>query len=139
MAKLLFYFILMIHTQTFASGGVVCSVDDSQISFELSGGLSHGMPGRPFNVKGRLEFRDSVLNELSMGAIEDVAEFWNRNGELKFSIYNEDYPGDFKSVDLSVEVKHDEASESYIGYYQVRTSLKTGVQTLSGPISCSQE
>lgn len=137
----LVFLILIGFSPAHATGGVWCQVDDANISYEMSGVLSHGMPSRPFQMKGRLEFRDHSLQVANVGAISDVMDWWLRNKELKYSIYTEDFPGDYKTVELVFEGAYNEASDdgTFDGNYLVRVTTPAGEKTLSGKMSCGTE
>lgn len=125
-------------TSAFATGGYTCSVDDANIKFELSGTLSHGIPGLPWDEVGSLNFKDATLSEYAIPAIAKSSQFWLEDNELRILVYDEPQTQDFKSVKLVIKTQYEDET-GYTGTYQI--GLYNGVLpvNLSGAISCDLE
>ncbi|MBX9454913.1 MAG: hypothetical protein KL863_02145 [Rhizobium sp.] len=131
-----------------ATGGLGCSIDDSNLKFDFEAIFSYSDIGGLFQIRGELASKDKrtekSLQNLTL-ADADVKQQWFRGNDLKLMIYRET-EGDgvpFASVKLIVEATRPPDEEfGYEGKYMltVEPAVEGGVSqafTVEGKVGCT--
>lgn len=117
---------LMACQQAFASGGVHCSADADGVSFDVGGGVTHGMGGPLFSFEGRLEVKiPGVAGDLSQTvfAREHVTQYWLDGEDLRLLLYREregDKPHGYVELTIETTARPGDDGE---GFYDGRYGL----------------
>jgi hypothetical protein len=146
--------LLMLACQpAFASGGVHCSADAGGVSFDVGGGVTHGMGGPLFSFEGEVAITcDGIAADLgkTVFAREHVAQYWLDGEDLRLLLYREregDKPHGY--VELTIQTKArpgDDGEGFYDGRYELTVFDMTNENggegvTLKreGEVACSAE
>ena len=133
----------------FASGGLWCTVEDSQVAFSIESGITRGLGNPLFNFRGALAIKGTaVAADLRNSAftIDNLTQHWLDADEMKLQLFRErGGDGPVGEIDLLIETRAvDEAS--YEGRYAIRVSDMTGdtsgegtVVEITGTVSCGAE
>jgi hypothetical protein len=124
-------------SSAYASGGYLCVIDDANLKFEMGGGLSHSIPGGPWNESGSLELRDAALNKVfGMAQIKESHQFWQEGDDLNLLVYNEPTnTTKYSSLKLVIHTKY-AGDFSHQGQYTLELVDGGNVKTLSGSVTC---
>jgi hypothetical protein len=117
----LFLLLTMLACQpAFASGGIHCSAEAEGVSFDVGGGVTHGMGGPLFSFEGEVAVTaDDIAADLGKTgfAREHVAQYWLDGEDLRLLLYREregDKPHGY--VELTIETKA-RAGDDGEGFY----------------------
>lgn len=137
---------LTLITATFASatGGFDCTIEDENMSFFVSGSISHGMGGAILGYEATAEIKAEVVPEalrkpdLSAGLVHH----WLDYPELRLHFYAETTgDAEFSSLDLILKTEMTDEELTYAGDY--RLSVFDGVTgevfELTGKVTCGGE
>lgn len=131
-----------------ATGGLGCSIDDSNMKFDFEAVFSYSDIGGLFQIRGELAAKDArtykTLQKIALGDA-DLKQQWFRGNDLKLMIYRET-EGDgvpFASVKLIIEATRPPEEEfGYEGKYMltVEPAIEGGESqafTVEGKVACS--
>lgn len=127
-----------------ATGGLACSIDDSNLKLDFNGVYSHSIP-KIHAVSGEFQSKlPRTPRPLQRFALDssDLLQQWWQNNELKLLIYRETQGGDpFASVQLVIQTTGTSNEElRFAGNYQLRLwSAGDGGQTpitAAGKVAC---
>ncbi|MFK8249986.1 hypothetical protein [Ancylobacter terrae] len=129
-----------------ASGGFDCSASDGKVKLAVSGGVSRGLGGRPFNVEGTLEvLKAKVAADFRKVAFtgDDLAQNWLDGRELRLRLYREragDTPHGYVEIAIVTRAKDelDFAGTYTVEVYEADTG-SDGKVTIKGKVACSVE
>lgn len=128
-----------------ASGGFDCTAADARVKLAVSGGLSRGLGGRPFNVTGTLEVRKAkVAADFRTVAFtgEDLAQNWIDGRELRLRLYREREADPHGYVEIAIVTRAKDEID-FLGTYTVEiyeaATGSEGMVTLKGKVACSVE
>jgi hypothetical protein len=123
----LFLLLTMLACQpAFASGGIHCSAEAEGVSFDVGGGVTHGMGGPLFSFEGEVTITaDGIAADLGKTgfAREHVAQYWLDGEDLRLLLYREregDKPHGY--VELTIETKA-RGGDDGEGFYDGRYDL----------------
>lgn len=151
--KLLLLVMALASQPALASGGLHCTADGEGVSFDVGGGVTHGMGGPLFSFEGTLEIADkAIAADLARTgfAREHVAQYWLDGEDLRLLLYRE-REGDKAHgyVELTIETKArggDDGEGFYDGRYALSvfdTTNENGGEGVSvereGDVTCSAE
>lgn len=133
-----------------ASGGLSCTAEDKSIRFNVEAGITSGMGGPTFNLRGQLDILDKVVAEdlrsITFGDA-DRPQYWLDDKELRLLLYKEragDKP--FGSVELELRAGIADEEGTFRGTYALSVYDLAGsgnsegkTTTLKGDISCFVE
>lgn len=92
-----------------ASGGLNCSANEKDVSFDVSGGVTRGMGSPLFSFQGTVRIADpKVATDLAGTefAQEHVAQYWLDGEDLRLRLYREREGGlPHGYVELGIETK----------------------------------
>lgn len=109
-----------------ASGGVHCSADAGGVTFDVGGGVTHGMGGPLFSFEGEVAVTgDGIAADLGKTAFarEHVAQYWLDGEDLRLLLYREregDKPHGY--VELTIQTKARPGDDNE-GFYDGRYDL----------------
>lgn len=127
-----------------ATGGFDCMIDDANLSFSVSGTISHGMGGAILGYHAKAELSAEVVPEalrkpdLSGGLVHH----WLDHPDLRLHFYAETTGDDpYASFDLILKTEATEDELTYAGDYLLSVfDGETGeVFTLTGKVTCGGE
>ncbi|TPK48820.1 hypothetical protein FJ492_03775 [Mesorhizobium sp. B2-5-4] len=133
----------------FATGGIWCSVDDSQVKFQVDAGVTTGMGGPTFNFRGDLEIKAGPAGDhLRKATFENsnLTQYWLDNKELRLNIYHEqEVAKTYSSVELTILTRASDEGV-YDGDYKLAVYDSTADKDsdgkpvdLTGKVSCGAE
>ncbi|TPL77185.1 hypothetical protein FJ950_03385 [Mesorhizobium sp. B2-3-14] len=133
----------------FATGGIWCTVDDSQVKFQVDAGVTTGMGGPTFNFRGDLEIKARPTGDpLRKTVLEDanLTQYWLDDKELRLNIYHEQQVAKiYSSVELTILTRASDEGV-YDGHYKLAVYDSTADKEsdgkpvdLTGKISCGAE
>jgi hypothetical protein len=113
-------------TAASASGGVHCSADADGVTFEVGGGVTHGMGGPLFSFEGEVAITgDGIAADLGKTVFmrQHVAQYWLDGEDLRLLLYRErenDKPHGY--VELTIQTKARPGDDGE-GFYDGRYDL----------------
>ncbi|MBZ9744261.1 hypothetical protein LB516_03245 [Mesorhizobium sp. CO1-1-7] len=133
----------------FATGGIWCTVDDSQVKFQVDAGVTTGMGGPTFNFRGDLEIKARPTGDpLRKTVLEDanLTQYWLDDKELRLNIYHEQQVAKiYSSVELTILTRASDEGV-YDGHYKLAVYDSTADKEsdgkpvdLTGKVSCGAE
>ena len=125
-----------------ASGGLWCNAKDLNLEFHVETGVSRGVGGGFFNLRGSLDIAmQGVPEDLRKLSLDNaLVHSWLDGDEAKLQFYFERAEGDFASVDFVVETKVIEEG-AYAGEYLLTAFASPHSEPLSaqGRVDCGAE
>ena len=125
-----------------ASGGLWCDAEDQSLEFHAETGVSRGVGGGFFNLRGSLDIaKQGVPEDLRKLSLDNaLVHSWLDGDEAKLQFYFERQEGDFASVDFVVETKVIEEG-AYAGEYLLTVFASPHSEPLSvqGHVACGAE
>ena len=125
-----------------ASGGLWCDAKDQSLEFHVETGVSRGVGGGFFNLRGSLDIAiRGVPEDLRKLSLDNaLVHSWLDGDEAKLQFYFERAEGDFASVDFVVETRVIEEG-AYAGEYLLTVFASPHAEPLSaqGTVSCGAE
>ena len=127
-----------------ATGGFDCMIDDANLSFSVSGTISHGMGGAILGYHAKAELLAEVVPEaLRKPELSDgLVHHWLDHPDLWLHFYAETTGDDpYASFDLILKTEATEDELTYAGDYLLSVfDGETGeVFTLTGKVTCGGE
>ena len=110
----------------FASGGIHCSAEAEGVSFDVGGGVTHGMGGPLFSFEGEIAVvADGVASDLGKTSFarEHVAQYWLDGEDLRLLLYREregDKPHGYVELTIGTKARGGDDGE---GFYDGRYDL----------------
>jgi len=130
---------LSLSSSAWATGGLICQSheQDKNLDLLLSGGLSHTIPGSPFQVGGALIIKSKDLAAHGIPNIDSLSQFWFEGGQLNLLVYREPPVGEeFLSTTLIIKTRHSKRQGRYLGQYTLIAQQGDQSRTLKGSVTC---
>lgn len=139
MKALLLTLLTALSTTAFAAGGMHCEIQDKHISFSVGGGLSHGIPSRPWNVKGSIEFKADELKAFNQSDFSEILQYWDMDGDMNLVMYKEPETKTHSYINLVIRTNFDHnVEEDYIGHgkYSLTIYFNDKAYEFDGKVTC---
>ncbi len=128
----------------FASGGVHCTGEGDGVTFEVGGGVTHGMGGPLFSFEGQVEIAgDDIAADLAKTSFarDHVAQYWLDGEDLRLLLYREresDKPHGYVQITIETKARPGDDGE---GFYDGRYALTVfdGVDDNSEGVTVERE
>lgn len=136
-------------SSAWASGGLSCSSEAGPATIEVEAGVTRGMGGPVFSLKGSVEISDAdVAEDLRKTEFEKehLAQYWFDGEDMRLLLYRE-RPADKEHGYVELEIRAKAVADeegSYAGTYLVTVwdtavSGETKDKKIEGRVACSGE